>query len=241
MHEEVMTQSYNLLGENEGATIPFRYGRTDFLLTRELPRILIKYATQKTILDYGCGPGLSSRFLKSLGYDVVGVDISESGIALAKQNDPSGQYFKINPDERLPYGANTFDIVVSTFVLFAIPSIHSLIKTFKNIHSVLNPGGVFIAVTGSTELYQRDWLSLSVKGFPENKNPNSGDVCRILLTDIDLLLEDYYWTHEDYVNVAGESGFQMAAHSYPLGHPEDGIPWKDEKDFPPYVFYEFIK
>jgi hypothetical protein len=131
--------------------------------------------------------------------------------------------------------------VVSTFVLFAIPSISSLINTFKNIHSILSQDGVFIAVTGSTELYQRDWLSLRVKEFPENQHPISGDICRVVLTDIDLLLEDYYWTHEDYVKVANASGFQIAEHSYPLGREEDGIPWKDERVYPPYVFYEFSK
>lgn len=38
------------------------------------------------ILDVGCGPGWSSIYLASLGYDVIGIDNEESLVSLAQSN-----------------------------------------------------------------------------------------------------------------------------------------------------------
>ena len=238
-----MATKYNLLDTSElnKDFSLYRQGRTDYLLTRELPVILEKHDRSKRILDYGCGAGLSTRFLKSLGLNVVGVDISKAVLDLARKNDLNGHYLQINEQNDLPFNKSEFKIVVSTFVLFAIPTLNEIIAVFKRINRVLDKDGVFIAVTGSTEMYKRDWLSLEVKQFPQNNNPKSGDACKIKLTEVDLVLEDYFWTDEDYEQVAKQSNFVIANKTYPLGKDEDGIAWKDEKKFPPYVFYEFKK
>ena len=46
---------------------------------------------RKKALDYGCGAGRSSRFLKKLGYGVTGVDISSSLLDVASQKDSDSQ------------------------------------------------------------------------------------------------------------------------------------------------------
>jgi ubiquinone/menaquinone biosynthesis C-methylase UbiE len=43
-------------------------------------------------VDIGCGEGRVSRDLKSAGHTVIGVDISEKLIELARAADPTGQY-----------------------------------------------------------------------------------------------------------------------------------------------------
>ena len=49
---------------------------TFYLGFRDVPKLIKKYVKGTQALDYGCGPGRSTRFLKSLGFDVIGVDIS---------------------------------------------------------------------------------------------------------------------------------------------------------------------
>ena len=44
------------------------------------------------ILDLGCGSGEHTRFLKSLGYDVTGLDASTSQLEGARTADPGGHY-----------------------------------------------------------------------------------------------------------------------------------------------------
>jgi len=43
-------------------------------------------------LDFGCGTGRSTRFLRELGFQPVGVDISAEMITKAHELDPGGDY-----------------------------------------------------------------------------------------------------------------------------------------------------
>src|SRR3990167_10634555 len=160
-----LASKYNLLGDKSQI---YRLGRTDYLVTRELPNILAKYKVNK-ILDLGCGAGLSTRFIKKLGYECIGTDINDEMLSFAKKNDPSGIYIKTLNGNSLPFEKEVFDMVVSVFVLFEIPTIDLMIKFFNETSRVLKKGCTFIAVTGSEELYKRKWLSLDLD-FHENKN-----------------------------------------------------------------------
>lgn len=234
MHTKIDADKYDKLSTAED-----RFGRTDYLVSKELPNIISKYNVKSTILDFGCGAGLSTRFLKKLNYNCIGVDHNKKMLDFAKSNDPAGLYVK-STDAGLPFENDSFDMVVSIFVLFEIPTLKKMITSLSEIARILKPGGVLIAVTGSEELYKRNWVSLDVKDFPENNNPKSGDICKIKLTHINLTLEDYFWTDDDYMYVAESSGFSVARKSFPLGAVDDGINWKDEIYYPPFVFYEFV-
>jgi SAM-dependent methyltransferase len=236
MHTKEIAEKYNKLALSED-----RYGGTDYLVTKELPPIISRYNIKSTILDFGCGTGLSTRFLKKLNYDCIGIDINKEMINFARKNDPSGLYIESTKDSFLPFENGSFEMVVSIFVLFEIPTLKKMIQILSEIARILKPGGVLIAVAGSEELYKRNWISLDGKSFPENKNPQSGNICRIKLTNIGLILNDYFWTNDDYIYAAKCAGLLMAKKSYPLGRIDDGIDWQDEIYYPPFVFYEFTK
>src|SRR3970282_1090528 len=61
---------------------------TYYLAFRDLPTIIGAVPSGATALDVGCGAGRSTRFLRRLGFDVVGVDISAEMVALAREADP---------------------------------------------------------------------------------------------------------------------------------------------------------
>ena len=44
------------------------------------------------MIDLGCGSGILSRAVSEAGYDVLGIDISEAMIAMARQRVPRGQF-----------------------------------------------------------------------------------------------------------------------------------------------------
>jgi SAM-dependent methyltransferase len=66
------------------------------------------------ILDVGCGPGRHAHALARLGFDVVGVDISERFVALARESAPPGSTVRFDrADARsLAFDAE-FDAVIS--------------------------------------------------------------------------------------------------------------------------------
>ncbi|MSU56298.1 MAG: class I SAM-dependent methyltransferase [Candidatus Taylorbacteria bacterium] len=45
-----------------------------------------------TVLDVGCGPGITSKYLQSKGLHVLGIDFSEEFILIAKKETPSADF-----------------------------------------------------------------------------------------------------------------------------------------------------
>jgi SAM-dependent methyltransferase len=66
------------------------------------------------LLDVGCGPGRHAHALARLGFEVVGVDISERFIALAKEGAPAGApiTFQLADARALEFDSE-FDAVIS--------------------------------------------------------------------------------------------------------------------------------
>lgn len=79
-------------------------------------------AGEKKILDYGCGQGAYVHHLRSLGYDVIGVDIAEYSGWMSDQDGAQGKnmqgsFIKIGSAPHLPFKDEQFDVVYSFEVL----------------------------------------------------------------------------------------------------------------------------
>ncbi len=68
---------------------PWRYQEQLFPVIADL---LASVPTGGKILDAGCGNGFFSGKLLERGFRVIGIDISESGIALCKAHYPAGEF-----------------------------------------------------------------------------------------------------------------------------------------------------
>lgn len=64
------------------------------------------------VLDVGCGPGRHAHALARRGIDVVGIDISERFVELARRNAPPQALFEVCDARRLPF-VDEFDAVIS--------------------------------------------------------------------------------------------------------------------------------
>lgn len=63
-------------------------------LQREGPLLqrLLEGGPSRRVLDLGCGSGEHTRFLKSLGFEVTGIDLSAAQVEAARGADPTGHY-----------------------------------------------------------------------------------------------------------------------------------------------------
>lgn len=68
------------------------------------------------VLDLACGKGRHSIYLNQLGYDVLGVDISENSIAIANKNANESLHFQVH-DMRNPFETK-FDGIFNLFTSF---------------------------------------------------------------------------------------------------------------------------
>lgn len=82
----------------------WRFHRDAFLAGLPLPPGMV--------LDVGCGEGRLARDLRSLGYEVIGVDGSATLVAAAREADPEGDY-RVVDAAHLPFPDASFDLVAA--------------------------------------------------------------------------------------------------------------------------------
>jgi cyclopropane fatty-acyl-phospholipid synthase-like methyltransferase len=71
------------------------------------------------VLDVGCGNGFTAGRFLAKGCEVVGIDVSESGVALARRNYPSGRFELMTANSSMLSNlrCEPFDVVISTEVV----------------------------------------------------------------------------------------------------------------------------
>lgn len=110
----------------------------------ELQRLQVSVQHKKA-LDFGCGIGRLSRALANHFDQVVGVDISDEMIRLAKLYNPSARFiFLVNQAKNLDIlSPNTFDFIYSNIVLQHVsPGISKMY--LKSFAQLLKPTGILV-------------------------------------------------------------------------------------------------
>ena len=127
------------------------------------------------ILDIGCGPGLYTKRLSDIGYDVTGMDYSKRSIAYAKSQDSKTKYIYKNYLE-LDY-TNAFDAVTLIYCDYPalIPDERKVL--LGKVYKALKPGGLFI-LDVNTDKY-----------FAKKSNKTSWTLCE----------NGGYWSADAYI------------------------------------------
>ncbi|MCB9191943.1 MAG: class I SAM-dependent methyltransferase [Flavobacteriales bacterium] len=97
------------------------------------------------VLDLACGKGRHSAHLRKNGFEVVGIDLSEESIALAKEEFEQDGLEFYEHDMRELYWTEYFDLVVNLFTSFGY--FHSEAddqKTISSIADALKPDGLLV-------------------------------------------------------------------------------------------------
>lgn len=136
-------------------------GRSGAALAQTFIKLVSAVEGVERVCDLGCGNGHLTGRLAALGYEVTGIDASESGIRVARENCPGAHFICDFIDgtliDRLDSGS--FDLVISSD---AIEHFYRPADLIEATVSLLKPGGH--ALIGTP--YHGYWknLALSLAG-----------------------------------------------------------------------------
>ena len=231
------------------ATLEFK--NTYHLAYRDIPAILGEHVRGRKSLDFGCGTGRSTRFLRQLGFEVTGVDIAENMIRKARELDPSGDYRLVQRDDvqsadvpgddltALQSGA--YDLVLAAFTFDNIGGKNNdnKVRILRALGRLLTQDGKLVLIVSRPEIYTHEWASFSTKDFPDNQLAKSGDKVRIIVTDHadPRPVEDILWTDESYREVFKEARLRLLGKHEPLARGDEPYSWVSEVEIAPWAVY----
>jgi ubiquinone/menaquinone biosynthesis C-methylase UbiE len=109
-------------------------------------------SAEAKVLDVGCGSGWAARLLAQDAKHVIGIDVSDEMIRVAREQstDFANVEYQVASAENLPFPDNTFTHAFSMESLYYYADIR---KALREIARVLQPGGTFVTVV---DLYQEN-------------------------------------------------------------------------------------
>jgi len=128
------------------------------------------------ILDAGTGTGFLALLLAELGYEVVGIDLSEKMLSKAIEKAKSKGFdikFLVGDAENPPFENESFDAVVSRHLLWVLPNPD---RAAENWYRILKPDGKVLIIDGewssnSINAKLRRLIGYSLMFIKERRNP----------------------------------------------------------------------
>jgi len=225
--------------ERARAYADLEFPATYSLAFRDLPALLRKHVRGTRAVDFGCGTGRSSRFLGGLGFEVIGVDISEIMLAEARARDPGGDYRLVADGSLAGLGSGTADLILSAFTFDNIPTDPQKTAALRELRRLLAPGGRLAVVVSSADIYLHEWASFSTRDYPENRGARDGDRVRIMMLDVpdrrpvvDVLCGDGH-----YRELFEAVGLRVVDAVRPLATGAEPVQWVSETKISPWSIY----
>jgi len=110
--ESYLKQKYDQMAES------YMESRSSFDNTAQLEELAGLIPPHSRVLDLGCGTGLPvAKFFADRGHEVIGVDLSDKMIELARKNVSSAEFY-VDNILNLVFDKDCFDLIVSFYCLF---------------------------------------------------------------------------------------------------------------------------
>ncbi len=210
---------------------------SNVLLEQPALRSLLPDLHGKSVLDMGCGFGdACQEYVRFGATSVVGIDISEKMLAVARSRNSSGpiEYLQLNMMS-IPTLGRRFDVVTSSLAVHYVEDFHRLVEI---VGDCLNPGGVFLFSQ------EHPLTTAPIQGVSFQKEPDGGSSAYLLadygrpgFRSVKWFVENvekYHRMFSEIINTLVECGFIVEAMKEPL--PDDALLQKR-----PRMHHEFIK
>ncbi|HXY68918.1 MAG TPA: methyltransferase domain-containing protein [Gemmatimonadales bacterium] len=212
---------------------------TYYLAFRDLPALLRRHVSGTRALDFGCGTGRSTRFLRDLGLGATGVDVSAAMLEQARGRDPRGDYRLVADGTLAGFADGTLDLILAAFTFDNIPTDGQKLSALREARRVLAPDGRLVAVVSSPAIYLHEWASFSTRDYPANRSARDGDSVRIVMLDVpdrrpvvDVVCGDAH-----YRELFAAAGLSVVEAVRPLATGTEPVEWVSETTIPPWTIY----
>jgi len=211
---------------------------TYFLAFRDLPVLLRKHVSGRRALDFGCGTGRSTRFLRELGFEVTGVDISEPMLDHARARDPHGEYRSAADGGLAGFANGTFDLILIAFTFDNSTDLQKA-SALRELRRLLPPSGRLVVVASSPAIYWHEWASFSTRDFPANRGARDGDHVRIVMLDVPdrRPVVDIFCSDAHYRELFAAVGLGVLDTATPLASGAESVQWVSETTISPWTIY----
>ncbi len=127
-----------------------------------LHRFSIEIGDRKPIWDIGCGPGHTSEYLKNLGIEISGLDLSEKILEQARTIHPEIQFRKGNIFE-LEFENDSIAGAVAFYAIVHFTE-EQVEVACREIFRILQPGGIFLFTyhVGEETIHLEEFLGKNI-------------------------------------------------------------------------------
>lgn len=143
------------------------------------------------VLELGCGAGVPSTRMLAERHDVLGVDLSQQQIDLARANVPAARFEKADMTA-LEFADGEFDGVAAFYSILHVPR-EEQPALIASIARWLRPGGLFLASLGTgTPDVTEEWLGVEM--FFGSNTPDRNR--EVLGRHLEIVVDDLVTMHE---------------------------------------------
>ncbi len=191
----------------------------------------------KTILDYGCGTGKFSRFLRDNGAKVIGVDVSKKMLDEAEAQDVTNINYHHIVDADLSFMEdNSVDDAVLCFVLCILNKKTEMLKILQEVYRAVKHGGRIVLLSVNWEKSQgKEFISFKLDEV-EVEDLTPGKQLEVTLKGDPLIkVKKCFWPISFYKDLLIEAGFSIECVEEPIiAENDDRYEWLDEKTSEPF-------
>jgi ubiquinone/menaquinone biosynthesis C-methylase UbiE len=166
-------------------------------------------APGRLTLDVGCGEGRVTRDLRALGHNVVGLDLSPSMVAAAREADPGGEYLLASATD-LPFEDGAADLAVAFMTLMDMDDMPGGLREIARVlvsgatliapvTHPLNSAGVFSPRDGD------ETAPFVVQTYREQRRTEDS----FLRNGLEMTFHSIHFTLEDYSRAFEDAGLQI--------------------------------
>jgi ubiquinone/menaquinone biosynthesis C-methylase UbiE len=151
----------------------------DRLEKKAISRYLQHIVAGMKLLEVGCGTGHWSQFFSNCGFEVIGIDISEPMITVAKSRLIANASFHIADGHTLPFKDNRFDVTAAITTLEFVQNVESVLQEMGR--CTRKPGGqILVGVLNASAHINRTRQERPESVYAKAQWFTSGQIKRLL-------------------------------------------------------------